>query len=102
MRAWAWMMGGLIVWAIHFLGVYVIASVADVVATADDPWWRAAGLVFSGACLLASAILAILALRRLGGTRAEVVAFGDQLAALGAVVATVGIAWQALPNVIGY
>ena len=47
MKAWGWMMGGLIVWAIHFLGVYVISSVGDVVATADDPLWRMAAFTLS-------------------------------------------------------
>ena len=28
MRAWIWMLGGLIVWTIHFFGVYTIASAA--------------------------------------------------------------------------
>ena len=30
MKAWAWMLGGLTLWGFHFLGVYLIASVADV------------------------------------------------------------------------
>ena len=34
MMRWAWMLGGLIVWAIHFLGVYIIASLGDVVGRA--------------------------------------------------------------------
>src|SRR5690606_37788564 len=40
MARWAWMLGGLIVWTVHFMGVYAIASLADVVSRADDPAWR--------------------------------------------------------------
>lgn len=102
MRAWAWMTGGLIVWTVHFLGVYLISSLADVAATADDPAWRMAGLAFSLACVLAAALLLWMSVRRLrlagdGPTR-----FSDQLAALGAAVAVIAIIWQSLPTLIGY
>jgi hypothetical protein len=102
MRHWAWMTGGLIVWGVHFLGVYSLASLADVVARADDPAWRAAGLAFSGACLLASAVLLALALRRLRRSAASRWSFPDQLATIGAGLALVAIAWQTLPTMIGY
>lgn len=102
MKTWAWMTGGLLVWAIHFLGVYGLASLADVVATADAPGWRAAGLGFSGLCALASAILMALAARRLRRSDREDRRFPDQLAALGAGLALVAIAWQSLPTLIGY
>ena len=102
MRAWGWMTGGLLVWAIHFLGVYALSSLADVVARADDPGWRAAGLGFSGVCVLASAALLSLAARRLRRTDGEDQRFPDQLAALGAGLSVVAIVWQALPTVIGY
>ena len=52
MRRWAWMLGGLIVWTVHFMGLYAIASAADVVSRADDPLWRMGGLAFSGFGLL--------------------------------------------------
>jgi len=96
------MMGGLLVWTIHFLGMYTLASLADVVATADDPVWRAAGLAFSALCVLASAVLLALAARRLRRTGDEGWGFPDQLAALGAGLALVAIVWQSLPTVIGY
>ena len=35
-RLWTLMLAGLSIWALHFLGVYLISSVADVVATSDD------------------------------------------------------------------
>ncbi len=102
MLRWVSMMGGLIVWFVHFMGVYAIASLADVVGRADDLAWRMAGLGFSAACAMAALAItgwAARSLRRAGDPSAR---FGDQLALLGGGVATVAIVWQALPTVIGY
>lgn len=102
MRAWAWMLGGLVLWGVHFLGVYLIASVADVVATADDPAWRMAGLGFSAVCVLAGAALGLVALRRLRKAEGEVSGFRRELAVLGFGVAVVAMIWQALPTLAGH
>ena len=102
MLRWAWMLGGLIVWFVHFMGVYGIASLGAVVSRADAPLWRMIGLGFSALCVLAAlaiTVWAALRLRRAGDPSAR---FGDQLALLGGGVATVAIIWQALPTVIGY
>ena len=61
MRTWAWMTGGLILWAAHFMGLYALASAADVVSTADDPAWRMGGLAFSVVCVALAAVLLLLA-----------------------------------------
>ncbi|RZJ45809.1 MAG: hypothetical protein EON86_00700 [Brevundimonas sp.] len=98
MKTWAWMLGGLIVWSVHFIGVYMISSVADVVSTADDPAWRMAGLAFGGACVLITGLLLAVALRRLR----ESLRFADQLAAFGAGTASIAIIWQSLPTLIGF
>lgn len=102
MRRWIWMLGGLIVWTIHFTGVYGIASLADVVSRADDPVWRMAGLGFSGVCALAALVLTVVAGRRSRRSSGCGGGFVDQLAALGGGVATVAIVWQALPTVVGH
>lgn len=102
MRRWAWMTGGLIVWFVHFMGVYAIASLADVVSRADDFAWRMVGLGFSAACAAAALALAAAAARRLRRAADPTVRFGDQLALLSGGVAAVAIVWQALPTVIGY
>jgi hypothetical protein len=99
MKTWLWMTGGLIVWAVHFIGVYLISSVADLVTTADDAGWRMAAFAFSGLCVLAAAALLVAALRRL---RAHPHAFADQVAACGGGVAVIAIVWQALPTVVGH
>lgn len=99
MKTWAWILGGLIVWSVHFLGVYLISSVADVVTRADDVRWRMAALAFSIICALLAAALLRTAGRRLHSPNP---AFPDQIAALGAGVALIAIVWQALPTVIGH
>lgn len=103
MRTWGMMLGGLLIWALHFIGVYIIASVADVVATADDFAWRMGGLAFGGLCLLA--ILAS-AWRAYGALRVapqnDLVRFGAWLGLLGGAIGATGVIFQSMPNVIGY
>jgi amino acid transporter len=102
MLRWAWMLGGLIVWFVHFMGVYGIASLGDVVSEADDPLWRMIGLGFSGVCVLAAVALAVAALRRVRRTTEPADDFRNQLALLGGGVAALAIVWQALPTLIGH
>lgn len=102
MRPWLYMLGGLIVWAVHFLGVYLIASIADVAARADVPpaLWAVGG--FTLACLAADALILAAAWRR-GRTQADPVnRFADLIAGLGAGISFVAVAWQGLPALIGH
>jgi hypothetical protein len=101
-KAWAWMLGGLTLWGFHFLGVYLIASVADVVAEADHPVGRMIGLGFSVVCVLAGAGLGLIALRRVRRAEGEVPRFRREIAALGFGVAVVAMIWQALPTITGH
>ena len=50
MQRWLYMLGGLLVWAVHFAGVYAIASIGELVSAADAPTWRLIGLTFSIIC----------------------------------------------------
>jgi hypothetical protein len=104
MRRWIFTLGGLLIWAIHFLGVYAIASLADTVSRADATAWRMGARVFSGLCLLAVVLHLLAAVGRLGfaGDRGEAGRFMTEIAALGSGLALLAIAWQALPTVIGY
>ncbi|MBA4806703.1 hypothetical protein [Brevundimonas sp.] len=102
MRTWAWMTGGLILWAAHFMGLYALASAADVVSTADDPAWRMGGLAFSVVCVALAAVLLLLALKRLSTRREAGGVFRDQLAAASAGLAGLAMVWQTLPTVLGY
>ena len=63
MVRWLFLLGGLIVWLVHFLGVYAIASIADVVQTADAPGSLWAVVLFSRICAGADLALLALALR---------------------------------------
>ncbi|QYF87410.1 hypothetical protein [Brevundimonas sp. PAMC22021] len=102
-RTWVLMLAGLSIWALHFIGVYLIASVADVVATADDFAWRMGGVAFSVACaLLCGAAIALPAMALRRGTGAEVERFSLQLGVLGGAIGLIGIVYQTLPNLIGY
>ncbi len=94
------MLGGLIVWTIHFLGVYVIASVGDVAADADHPLSRAAVGVFTVVCLMAAGGLTVMAARRWrrGG---DEMGFTDIIAATGGAISAISILWQGLPAVVG-
>jgi hypothetical protein len=102
MKAWAWMLGGLILWGIHFVGVYVIASIADVVARADHPVGRMIALGFSGLCVAVGVALGLVAFRRLKNAREEAARFRRELTVMGYGVAVVAMVWQALPTLAGY
>lgn len=71
MSFWPWSLGGPAIWALHFLGLYSLASAADVAADRADAW-RGAGLAFSLACLAATAVYAVLVARRLRRASGEV------------------------------
>lgn len=100
MKRWGYILGGLIVWTVHFLGVYVIASVGDVAADADHPLSRAAVGMFTLACLIAAGGLTVVAARR-WRRDGEEMGFEHAVAATGGAVAAVSILWQGLPAVVG-
>ena len=102
MRSWTYTLAGLLIWSVHFTGVYSIASLGDVVTRAEDPAFRMAGLAFSLLCFLGAGAATLLAVRRLRSPVEGTPAFMDQIAALGGGVAMVAIAWQALPTLVGY
>lgn len=96
------MLGGLIVWAVHFVGVYALASIGDVVTYAEDAPWRLAVAVFSGLCLAAALFLLWVAARKLRRQDHAGSRFVPELSALGSGVGLIAIAWQALPAIVGY
>lgn len=59
MRHWGLMLGGLLIWTLHFLGVYGVASVADVSDPSTHGLWRGLGLAFTGLCLLAVVLIVV-------------------------------------------
>lgn len=95
---WLWLLSPWVVWGGHFLGVYLIASVADVVARADHPAWRMGALAFSAVCVVVAAGIAVIGWRRAGRSGE----FIDQLAGLSGALAALSIVWQGLPTLIGH
>lgn len=96
MALWLLSLGGLLVWALHFFGLYLIASVWLTTDTA-----RVVGGVFTVACLAADGWL----LRRtwpghLGDDRDGFDRWLLKLAFFGAALSTVAVLWQGLPTLL--
>ena len=95
MRAWAFMLGGLLVWAGHFFTVYIAASLFH-----TSP---AARLITAAATLAGLAAAAAIGHAGWRGRRTE----GDEatlwiplIAALASAAAFVAILWQGLPALL--
>ena len=73
MRAWLFILGGLIVWTVHFFGLYVLASVF--------PLWRAARILQSGDV-------------------EEVRHWKALIATLAAAISSVAVVWQGFPALL--
>ena len=87
------MLAGLGVWALHFTGIYAIASLEDLVG---GEGWRPGGLVFSVACLVACFAIAARGLAALRGQDEPAARFMSCLAAGGAGLGFIAVAWQTL------
>lgn len=93
MRAWAFMLGGMIVWAVHFFALYIVASIFLTSTTS-----RVLTVLITLVCLAAAGLL-------LQRSRRAIRHEGDDaftrwqayLAALTAALALVAILWQGLP-----
>jgi hypothetical protein len=101
MARWSFMLSGFLLWALHFAGLYAIASVEAETAHADMEFWRTVALAFSIACLSSSIGVALWTYLHLARARSDGFAFHRQLAALGGVVAAIAITWQTLPLLLG-
>lgn len=100
MRAWAFMLAGLLVWAAHLTGVYAIASVADVVAAPNvGPARWAVGLL-TAACAAADLGLLAAARRRANQAADGLGRFTTSTAGLGAGLSLVAVLWQGLPAAV--
>ncbi|MET4682704.1 hypothetical protein [Brevundimonas faecalis] len=95
MRRWVIMTAGLLIWAAHFLGLYLLSSAADVWSSADAPSARGGGWAFSFLCLALLAVIVTFLLRR--PARDDPGRWERCVALAGALVAAVGIVWQTAP-----
>lgn len=96
MRAWLLMLGGLIVWAVHFFALYILASIFGTTMTA-----RLGTAVLTLACLAADgAILAATLPALRGDQAADLDRWIRGAGAVGAGLSLVAVAWQGLPALI--
>lgn len=92
MRTWLVLLGGMIVWAVHFFGLYALASVLGSGVTA-----RIGTALLTVACLAADVALLRACLRPADGQGGLPATLG----ASGAALSIVAILWQGLPAAIG-
>lgn len=93
MRGWSGLLGGFIVWAVHFFALYIIGSVFLTTSLA-----RVLVGIVTLACLAAITVLLVRILRT---TTPSPMEGWMRVVALGGVgLSVVAIVWQALPAVI--
>lgn len=101
MARWLFLLGGMIVWFVHLLGVYGLASAADVVtgqADAAGAVWGVALLTLT--CAGADIALLTLALPRVRSTADGLDRFLAGGAAFGAGLSLLAVVWQGLPVLV--
>ena len=96
MRAWLLLLGGLIVWAIQFFALYILASVFG-----SSPAARIGTALVTLPCLAATLWLVVHATRALRTASDRLDRWMASVAAAGAALAMVAILWQGLPALIG-
>lgn len=93
MRAWALMMGGLIVWAGHFFALYGIASIFP-----GMPLARTLTIAVTVPALALNALLLWIAtVQRLRLPSTDLAAWINDVGAIGAALSFVFVLWQATP-----
>lgn len=90
MKSWLILLGGLIVWAVHFFGVYAVGEIAP------RPWLVVALTI---ACAAAD-IWLILTLRRIPAS-GDFPAWRRSVGLGGAGLSLIGVVWQSLPALTG-
>ncbi|RSV18267.1 hypothetical protein CA236_09250 [Sphingomonas sp. ABOLG] len=95
MRAWAWMLGGMIVWAVHFFAVYIVASVF---LTTDIA--RILTVMMTLACLAADGWLIARLRQARAGTQDSFSDWMRWIALGGAGLSLVAVLWQGLPALL--
>lgn len=96
MRGWVFLLGGLIIWAVHFFTIYAVASIFLTSTTS-----RVITLIVTAACLAADALLLRYTLPKLSaGIKDETDRWMVLIAALGAAISFVAVLWQGLPALL--
>jgi len=94
-RAWSYLLGGLLAWTVHFFGSYIIASIF-----LTSPTSRILSGLVTALCLAAAVLLAVTAWRNRASATDPVRHWMDWTAFLAAAIACVGILWQGLPAIL--
>lgn len=92
MGRWTLLLGGLLVWAVHFFMLYGLASAAPGTQLA-----RTGALLATGACLVADAILILYLMRERRTAREAFDRWLHDLGGLAAALSLVAVLWQGLP-----
>jgi hypothetical protein len=92
---WLLILGGLSIWLVHFLGLYALASLADLSPTVGGGTWRGLALGFSAACLVVCGLVGWIVLRP-SARRWLDSPLQLGLGAGGAAIGLVAIAWQTI------
>lgn len=93
MRTWLYLLGGPLIWALHFAAIYAFVSLAAQTRAADTGAWQAASVAVSIACAAGALTVLVIACRRIRGKPRPSMA--DHVAAVGALVSGIGVAFQA-------
>ncbi|WP_129791307.1 hypothetical protein [Sphingosinicella sp. CPCC 101087] len=93
MRAWLLLLGGMLVWTIHFFVLYGLGSLFGTTPTA-----RIGTLLVTLACLAANLAILVTCMRiARTADRESVLGWPARLGAPVAVLSIVSVAWQAFP-----
>jgi len=95
MHGWPYLLGGLLVWAVHFFGLYVAASLF-----LTSPATRLVTAILTFICLAAAAALLWRGWTAEAGQGETFAGWQHRLAAYGAAIALVAIVWQGLPALL--
>lgn len=94
MRAWALLLAGLTVWAVHFFALYAIASVLP--GQPSAVWWIA---VATALAVTANVVIVRLT-SPVSGRSGEIDGWVARVARLGAAISLVAVLWQAFPALL--
>jgi len=94
MRAWTFLLGGILVWAADFFLLYAIGSIALTTTTA-----RILSLIVTAAALAADAWLLWHARSRFETAESSYDLWFARIAILGAAISAVAVIWQGFPAI---
>ena len=95
MRAWTYMLGGLILWAVHFFALYITASVFH---TSDTT--RVITVAITVLCLAGAGWLVWTAWHARAGDTDPFGAWTHYIAMLAGAIGCISILWQGLPALL--